>query len=174
MIPPKNLLFDTIGTVFDMSKTKDEDRHAYGAHITAYSGSDADHPWQPLILPKSWRKLPVHPEVRFALQLLRSRCTIVTCSNMPLDMLLAASKHNGLSWDAIVPLEMFRKFKPTLSLYKDVLDALDFKASETMFVTANKDFGDLEAAEKWGMMPQLIRGESEMRDLQVLANRICM
>lgn len=108
-------------------------------------------------LPTSWETLPAHPDAREGIAKLRERFIVVTMSNGPLGLLTKLSKHNGISWDAIIPIEMKRVYKPNPVAYLTICDLLDVQPSEIMMVTANEKFGDLEAAQRLGMWTTLIR-----------------
>lgn len=144
------ICFDVFGTVFDLNAAPKEERIAYAKHI-----SQPD--WSPLRLPESWKKLPAHPDSKEGIDRLRQKYVVVTCSNGPLGLLTYLSKHNHISWDAIVPLELGRAFKPRLEAYQTVLNALEIDPSVALMVTANEHFGDLEASVKVGMQSILIR-----------------
>lgn len=149
----KVIAFDVFGTVFDLSKVERSEVKAYADHIRKPE-------WSPLKLPTSWETLPALPDSREGLEMLRERFIVVTMSNGPLGLLSKLSKHNGISWDAIVPLEMKRVYKPNPAAYLTICDVFDVQPSEVMMVTANEHFGDLEASRAVGMTPKLIRTES--------------
>ena len=158
----KVIAFDVFGTVFDLSSVERADLKAYAQHIRKPE-------WSPLTLPKSWETLPAHPDSACGIERLKRKFIVVTCSNGPLGMLARLSKHNGIAWDAIIPLELNRAFKPNLDAYLTVCEVLGVCSTEVMMVTANKDFGDLEAADQLGMAPMLIRGENGPKDIIDLA-----
>lgn len=146
----KVIAFDVFGTVFDLASVPREEVKAYVAHIKAPE-------WQPLELPVSWFDLKAHPDAKEGLELLRRRYTIVTLSNGPIRLLTELTKRNDLSWDAIVPIEMARVYKPRLEAYWTVPKLFRCMPSEVLMVTANKTFGDIEAAHSLGMKAALIR-----------------
>jgi len=146
----KVIAFDVFGTVFDLDEVDRDDVRNYIAQIRKPV-------WEPLRLPRSWETLPAHPDARLGIELLRSEYTVVTCSNGPLGLLAKMSKHNGIIWDAIIPLELDRVYKPNPDAYRVMCRVLDVHPSEVMMVTANESFGDLEASAALGMRPQLIR-----------------
>lgn len=159
----KVIAFDVFGTVFDLSVAPHQEIKDYAKHIRQPE-------WAPLHLPKSWETLPAHKDSAKGIAMLREQFIVVTCSNGPLGLLTKLSKYNNVSWDAIIPLELNKVFKPNPKAYLTVCEVLDILPSEMMMVTANKDFGDLEAASKLGMQAQLIRGSSEVKDIIELAN----
>jgi 2-haloacid dehalogenase len=144
----KVIAFDVFGTVVSlMGVTKNE--------IWSY----LDHIREPLRLPESWEKLLAFPDSKEGLELLRQSYYVVTCSNAPLGTLTKLSKYNGLNWDAIIPLELNKVYKPHHRAYLTVCEVMGVSTSEVMMVTANEKFGDLETSELIGMKPVLIRGE---------------
>ncbi len=85
-------------------------------------------------------------------------------------MQIKLSKFNGIEWDGLIPLEAIRLYKPNPLTYQHVCDVMGIKPEELMMVTANKDFGDLEASASIGCRAKMIeRGNitdviSEMTD----------
>jgi len=161
----KVIAFDVFGTVFDLSGV---DR----AHVRNYVQHIRKPDWEPLQLPESWLTLPAHADARAGIEKLRERYTVVTCSNGPCGMLARLSKHNRIGWDLITPLELFKVYKPQPRAYLSVCELLGVQTNEVAMVTANKDFGDLEASAALGMKPILIRGESEYKTIGDLAEAL--
>lgn len=147
----KAIAFDLFGTVFDLSGVERSEIGAYAAHVNAEQ-------WAPLELPAAWRDLPAFPDVG-ALRELRRKYTLATLSNCPLRLQIELSRNNAIDWDVLIPLELKQVYKPHLDAYRFVPDLLGCKPDEVLMVTANKDFGDLEAAAELGMASVLIRGE---------------
>ena len=150
----KVLAFDCFGTVFDLSGVAHEEVRAYAKHIHQPE-------WSPLKLPQAWESLPAHPDALEALERLREQYMVVTCSNGPLGLLAKLSKANGISWDAIIPLELNKVFKPNPKAYLTVCEVLGVEPSQVTMVTANRTFGDLEAARALGMQAFLINRARE-------------
>lgn len=159
----KAIAFDVFGTVFDLGGVPRNEVRAYVHHVRQPE-------WAPLKLPESWERLPAHPDSAEGIARLRENFLVVTCSNGPLGLLARLSKHNGISWDAIIPLEMNRVYKPNPRAYLTVCEVLGVSPSEVMMVTANRDAGDLEASASLGMRAQLIRHEGCPKDIVELAN----
>lgn len=148
--PVTHILFDTFQTIFPLTRPYEE-RKAYSDHIKK--------PWAPLTLPKEWQKLPIHPDAKEGLERLRTRFTVCTLSNGPLNILVPLSKYHQLSWDCIIPLEFAQVFKPNLEAYEFAYKTLGVTPWGCLMVSANKDFGDIEAARVVGMQSALIRHE---------------
>ena len=148
----KVIAFDVFGTVFDLSQVERNEVRTYIQHIKQSE-------WSPLKLPKHWETLPAHADSKEGIEMLRKDYTVVTCSNGPLGLLTKLSKHNNISWDAIIPLELNKVFKPNHKAYLTVCEVLDVAPEEVLMVTANEKFGDLEAAKEVGMSSILIRDD---------------
>lgn len=147
----KVIAFDVFGTVFDFTGVDRQEIRDYLAAITAPE-------WRPLKLPESWEHLKPHGDSEAGISYLRDRFMVVTCSNGPLGLLAKLSKNADIQWDAIVPLELNRVYKPHPKAYMTVCEVLDVAPENVLMVTANESFGDLEASRALGMQAQLIRG----------------
>lgn len=161
----KVIAFDLFGTVFDLSSVDRQEIRDYASQLRRDE-------WQPLKLPKSWETLPAHADSAEGIERLRKRFIVVTCSNGPLGLTAKLSKNNGISWDAIIPLELNRVYKTDPLAYLTVCEVLAVRAEDVMMVTANKDFGDLEASAALGMTPQLIRDPDCPATIIELAERL--
>jgi 2-haloalkanoic acid dehalogenase type II len=158
------IAFDVFGTVVDFSGV---DRSEVKDYVTL----TRQPTWRPLALPGSWSRLPAHPDSAAAVARLREAFTVVTCSNGPLRTLVPLSKHNGIAWDAIVPLELARVYKPDLEAYKLLCNLFYVATDQVLMVTANREFGDLEAARKLNMQAALVRDPAgDFADLAALAD----
>jgi 2-haloacid dehalogenase len=162
---PSVIAFDLFGTVFDLSGVARQEIKDYAVHLR-------NPEWSPLHLPKSWETLPAHPDSAEGIERLRRKFMVVTCSNGPLGLTAKLSKHNGISWDAIIPLELNRVYKTDPRAYLTVCEVLGCYPEQVMMVTANKDFGDLEASAALGMTPQLIRDGDGPKSIIELAEQL--
>lgn len=149
MLIPKLIMFDIFNTVFSFDSVSRESIRDYANHIHKPE-------WSPLILPESWKGLPARRGAREGIAALRNIAMVVTCSNGPLATQAHLARNNNIHWDAIMPLELWQVYKPNVLAYKYVHQYLGFRAEETMMVTRNKDFGDLEGAKANGIQPCLI------------------
>lgn len=159
------LAFDVFGTVFDLSGVARQELRDYAAHIRKPE-------WTPLRFPANWEHLPPHPDSAQGIERLRQKFLVVTCSNGPLGMMTRLSKNGGIRWDAIIPLELNRVFKPNPFAYLTVCEVLGVEPAAVMMVTANEKFGDLEASKSLGMTPMLIRGETGPKTILDLADTL--
>ncbi len=159
----KVIAFDVFGTVFDLSSAAREEVKDYVRHVHLPE-------WKPLKLPKSWETMPAHHDSAEGIALLRKQFIVVTCSNGPLGLLAKLSKHNNVQWDAIIPLELNKVYKPNPRAYRTVCEVLDVEPHEVLMVTANRTFGDLESSKRIGMQSVLIRSNGGPRTIIDLAN----
>ena len=72
-------------------------------------------------------------------------------------MLGGISALNGIGWDHITDLKEHRVYKPNIDAYRTIEKDLGYKPVETLMVTANPTFGDVEGAAAIGMHSQVIR-----------------
>jgi len=146
------LAFDCFGTVFDMSGISRDEIKAYVDHVKREDFS-------PFEFPPSWYNLKAHPDAKEGLELARHfgfRC--VTLSNGSVELLAALSVSNGIEWDHITDLAKHRAYKPhNLDAYRAIKCDLGYLPSETLMVTANPTFGDVESSAAIGMPSQVIR-----------------
>lgn len=146
----KVVAFDVFGTVIDMSSVAKDDLRSYARHVR-------EEQWEPLFLPSYWTTLPAHPDSADGIRMVREKgYYCVTCSNAPAGFLAKLSRHNGIQWDAIVPLELNRVYKPKPESYLTVCQVMGCNPRDVMMVTANKDFGDIEGSLAVGMTPFLL------------------
>lgn len=158
------LAFDCFGTVFDVSSVIREE-------ICEYVRQVQRRIWEPLDLPTPWADLPAHPDAKQGLERLRSKYRIVTCSNLPLNLLYTLSQRAGIQWDAIVPLEANRICKPDPRAYWTVCQVLQVPPSYVTVVSAHATGPDVEGAPNAGMKFQLIRNEGCPSDIVALADK---
>jgi HAD superfamily hydrolase (TIGR01493 family) len=154
--PLKLFAFDLLGTVFDMSGVDRDELRAYGRHLKDFYATGE---WKPLHLPASWERLPLFQDSALGLGLLQRNYMIVTLSNAPLGLTAKMCKNAGIMFDAITPLELSRTYKTAPEAYTSLCSIYGVEPREIAMVTANKDFGDIEAARKLGMSAYLIRDE---------------
>jgi 2-haloalkanoic acid dehalogenase type II len=146
------IAFDCFGTVFDMSSVPREEIAAYVNHVKREDFS-------PFQFPKSWYELKAHPDsVEGVKQLQAAGYFCVTLSNGPVGMTRYISKAAGIEWNHLIDLVMHKAYKPkNLKAYLSINRELGFDPHETLMVTANPTFGDIEGAKAVGMPSQVIR-----------------
>jgi len=162
----KVIAFDLFGTVFDMAGVpKDELRH-YGETIR-------DPVWRPFEWPESWETLPEFDDSREGmLWLMEFGYRVVALSNAPLALTVRMSRNEPIVWDAIIPLETIKTYKPNVATYKFACDLLQCDPQDLLMVSANKDFGDIENAVAAGCKSQLVRHDGCPKDFIALANKL--
>jgi len=148
----KVIAFDVFGTLVKFDGVPQHERDAYAHAIQQPT-------WSPLTLPDSWKKLPAFDDCVRAIKLLRQNFMVVTLSNGPIGLQAHLLRHNRISVDAIVPLELAQVFKPNHAAYVAAETILGVPAENFLMVSANEKFGDIEASVAMGMQSQLIRHE---------------
>lgn len=147
----KCIAFDCFGTVFDMSSIPREEIAAYVAHVRK---SD----FTPYTFPALWWELKAHPDAAEGIKRLRDAGrSCVTLSNGSAWLLYEVSQKNGIEWDAIINLAHYKVYKPHVDAYRTIEKAVGFWPDDTLMVTANPTFGDIEGAAAIGMHSQIIR-----------------
>lgn len=145
------IAFDCFGTVFDMASVPREEIAAYVRHVRK-------NDFTPYTFPDSWWELKAHSDSAEGIAKLRDagfKC--VTLSNGSANLLQTVSQANGIEWDAVIDLAFYRVYKPHVDAYRTVEKAVGFKPAETLMVTANPTFGDIEGSAAIGMPSQVIR-----------------
>ena len=151
------ICFDVFGTVFDMSTVSKESIRSYVDHVKSNS-------WEPIDL-SGWANIKAHPDACSGISLLRTEFQVVTLSNGPMKLLTKISKSNNISWDAIIPIEAYEVYKPNPDAYKIACQLMGIPPENTLMVTANPTFGDIEGAAKNGISSQIIRHKGGPQDI---------
>jgi 2-haloalkanoic acid dehalogenase type II len=160
----KCIAFDCFGTVFDMTGVPDVEIRAYVRHVKAEDFS-------PFTFPQSWYDLKPHADSAQGIKKLQSMgLQCVPLSNGNANLISDISESAGIWWDYIIDLVGHGVYKPKIEAYRTVEKDLGFKPSETMMVTANPTFGDIEGSASIGMQSQVIRQPGFPRDIIDLAD----
>ena len=162
----KVIAFDCFGTVFDMAGVSRDEIGDYVRHVRK-------NDFTPYQFPASWLELPLHPDAAEGVQLLQAagyKC--VTLSNGAADLLGHVSRRGGIFWDKIIDLVEHRVYKPHVDAYRTVEKEMKVKPAETLMVTANPTFGDIEGAAAIGMPSQVIRQAEGLANIIELAWRL--
>jgi len=148
----KCIAFDCFGTVFDMSAVSRDEIAAYVAHV-----KKAD--FTPFEFPKSWWELKLHPDSAEGVNMLQDNgYQCVALSNGDPNLIDDVSQKHGIYFHYVIDLAgSHRVYKPNVDAYKTVQKDLGFTPAETLMVTANPTFGDIEGAAAIGMPSQVIR-----------------
>jgi HAD superfamily hydrolase (TIGR01493 family) len=163
--PVKVIAFDVFGTVLDFSDVDREEVREYARQLR-------QPVWSPLKLPRSWRKLPAHPDAVAGIAKLRENYTVVAMTNGPVDLVVEVSKHNGINWDMIIPIEMRQVYKPKPASYEIITELFGCQPEQVLMVTANPMFGDVEAAKGLGMQAVVIRQATGIADILELSEAL--
>jgi 2-haloacid dehalogenase len=106
-----------------------------------------------------WHRLKPWPEAVPALARIRTKYTTAPLSNGNFSLLTALSKHAGISWDAIISVELAKRYKPDAEAYLTAVDLLDLRPSEAMLVAAH--FQDLDAGRECGLQTAFVYRPTE-------------
>lgn len=168
----KAIAFDVFGTLLDMSKVSQEEIWDYVEHVKKESFS-------PYFFPREWDNLRAHPDVAEGLTRLSSKYRLFTLSNGPADLVhrclsecLSGKEKSFRSVISVTDLAAYRAYKPNLEAYTLIFSKYGWRFAETMLVTANPTFGDVEKSRHLGMTPQIIRQEGYPADVIELAKEL--
>lgn len=148
----KTVLFDCFGTVFDVRSLPKGYVREYAEHVRS-------KPDEPYTFADEWFGLPAHPGVSNAMQALQ-RCGLrcVAFSNGDPHLLQTLAIRSGFNWNHIIDIKGNHfPYKPHLDTYS-LPSRLGYKPANTIMVTANKTFGDIEGATDAGMRAVLVDG----------------
>lgn len=166
----KVIAFDLFGTVFDLSRVDRREIIAYIDHISKPE-------WSPLELPESWKQMPPFADSREGIERLRTKYTVVTCSNAPLGLQIGLCKNAGIQFDGLIPLELERRFKPSAVAYATPSIVLGVPVNHVLMVTGNErlgrlNHGDVHYAGLAGIKGQLIRNPGCPQTIIELAEQL--
>ena len=163
----KCIAFDCFGTVFDMSGVSREEIRNYVNHVRKDE-------FTPFEFPQSWWELKAHPDAAEGIyQLQRSKIWCVALSNGDANLIDEVAQRNGIFFDYVIDLAYgHRVYKPHIDAYRTVQKDLGFLPSETLMVTANPTFGDIEGSAAIGMPSQVIRQPGTPKTIIELADRM--
>lgn len=147
----KCVTFDCFGTVFDMSGISKSEISDYVRHVRK-------NDFSPFTFPDSWFNLKAHPDSAEGISLIQSKgIKCVALSNGSLELIKKISEENKIYWDFIINLVGHKVYKPNVNAYYTVKIDTGFNPEETLMVTANPTFGDVEGSQVCGMKCQVIR-----------------
>ena len=162
----KIIAFDCFGTVFDMEGISRDEIRDYVNHVRK-------NDFTPYKFPLAWRKLAAHPDASEGISILqRNGYKCFALSNGERGLLESISKANNIWWDHIVDLVHHQVYKPHLDAYRTVEKVSGVPPQETLMVTANPSFGDIEGATAIGMPSQVIRQAEGPANIIELAWRL--
>ena len=147
----KCVAFDCFGTVFDMSGVSRDQIRDYVDHVRKETFS-------PYGFPREWWELKCHPDAAEGVKRIQALgIDCITLSNGDVELLDHVSANGGICWNHLVDLAKHRVYKPNVNAYWTVMADTGHKPAETLMVTANPTFGDIEGAQAIGMRPFVIR-----------------
>lgn len=160
----KVIAFDCFGTVFDLSEIPKDEIRLYSRHVHS-------NDFSPFVFPESWWSLKAHPDSAPGIKGLQSlgfKC--VALSNGSKDLIESVSRKEGIGWDHVIDLVSHKVYKPHKDAYRTVERDLGVKPEETLLVSANGSFGDIEGSTSIGMKAVVIRKDGVFDDIEHLAH----
>jgi FMN phosphatase YigB (HAD superfamily) len=147
----KCIAFDCFGTVFDMRNISRQEIQDYVDHVNKKDFS-------PYSFPNSWYALTAHEDSAAGIKLLQDNgYYCLALSNGSYDLIKTISESNNIYWNYIINLNKHKVYKPHFDAYKTIETDTNFKPTETLMVTANPKFGDIEGAKNINMYSAVIR-----------------
>jgi 2-haloalkanoic acid dehalogenase type II len=145
------IAFDCFGTVFDMEGIPREQIRSYVEHVR-------QNDFSPFVFPDEWWELKAHADAAPGIRNLQAEgYCCVALSNGSHGLLTRIAAANDIYWDHIVDLAAHRVYKPHLDAYRTVENDTSYEPANTLMVTANPTFGDVEGAAAVGMKSMIIR-----------------
>jgi 2-haloacid dehalogenase len=106
-----------------------------------------------------WHELPAWPDFVPALDRLRGRYPCVSFTILTLSLVIDVSRRNGIAWDAVIPCEMLRVYKPRAEAYQRAAALLALAPHEIVMVACHNF--DLDAARGAGFRTAFVRRPEE-------------
>jgi 2-haloacid dehalogenase len=106
-----------------------------------------------------WHQLDAWPDFATALQRLRRRRICVSFTILSLSLIVDVSRRNGIDWDAVIPCEMLRVYKPLPDAYRRAAKLLAVEPREILMVACHNF--DLDAARGEGFRTAFVRRPDE-------------
>ena len=106
-----------------------------------------------------WHQLEAWPDFAAALRRLRRHRICVSFTILSLSLIVDASRRNGIDWDAVIPCEMLRVYKPLPDAYRRAAAHLAVEPREILMVACHNF--DLDAARGVGYRTAFVRRPDE-------------
>jgi 2-haloacid dehalogenase len=106
-----------------------------------------------------WHGLDAWPDFAPALARLRRRYICVSFTILSLSLVIDVSRRNGIGWDAVIPCEMLRVYKPRPEAYRRAAALLGVMPGEILMVACHNF--DLDAARGEGYRTAFVRRPAE-------------
>ena len=108
---------------------------------------------------RQWHRLDAWPDFATALRRLRRNRACVSFTILSLSLIVDVSRRNGIDWDAVIPCEMLRIYKPLPDAYRRAARFLDVEPREILMVACHNF--DLDAARGVGYRTAFVRRPDE-------------
>jgi 2-haloacid dehalogenase len=108
---------------------------------------------------RQWHLLDAWPDFVPALARLRQRVVCVSFTILSLSLVIDVSRRNGIAWDAVIPCEMLRIYKPRPEAYRRAVAYLALRSAEILMVACHNF--DLDAARGEGYRTAFVRRPDE-------------
>lgn len=155
--------FDMFNTVLSLHHATKEELKLYSDHLAEYYRTGV---WKRFNPPKSWSRLGAWNDasemIRRVYWDLYLNSKLVVLSNCPVSMMTDILRNTNLPMDYIIPLEAFEVFKPKDEAYAAAEMLMNVKSEQCWMITANRTFGDLEAASRRGWNTVYINRKDEI------------
>ena len=102
-----------------------------------------------------WHQLDAWPDFAAALRRLRQHRICVSFTILSLSLIVDVSRRNGIDWDAVIPCEMLRVYKPLPDAYRRAALFLAVEPREILMVACHNF--DLDAARGVGYRTAFVR-----------------
>ena len=106
-----------------------------------------------------WHELDAWPDFVPALSRLRQRYVCVSFTILTLSLVIDVSRRNGITWDAVIPCEMLRVYKPRPEAYQRAAKLVGVSPDEILMVACHNF--DLNAARAVGYRTAFVRRMDE-------------
>jgi 2-haloacid dehalogenase len=121
--------------------------------LDAIAGEDRTNVW------RRWHRLDCWPDFPAGFARLKSRYVCISFTILSLALIVDASRHNGIVWDAVISCEMLRLYKPRPEAYRAAARLLQADPSEILMVACHNF--DLNAARAEGFRTAFVRRPDE-------------
>jgi 2-haloacid dehalogenase len=123
------------------------------AGITAFAAEDR------AAIAARWHALDAWPDFVPALERLKRRYVCVSFTLLSLALVVAVSRHNGITWDAVISCELLRVYKTRPEAYQRVAQLLQTPPGDILMVACHNF--DLDAARGEGYRTAFVRRPDE-------------
>ena len=127
--------------------------------VREFGVDDAFDPADRDALTRAWHRLDPWPDTAPGLARLRARFVVAPNSNGHIALIVALSRHAGLTWDAVLGAQTAGAYKPLPQAYLRNAALLGCAPGEVMMVAAHND--DLVAARACGLRTAFVARPTE-------------